>query len=226
MDLSEIREKFRDLTGRYDLVTPNNTDEGADFYINAGQRWLDRQLDFQGASAETTLSLSTGAYSADVTDLRAVKSVAVGQGGQDFAFLDKREYRPLRAYIENQQNSDQGQPRYYAIGRRAPGGRSVGSEELYFWPPTDGTYTAIVEGLFSSTVLSNNTDESFWSANFPDILIKAAAFRMEAMQRNTQGESDYRQSLQEDLENIDHDEVEEAIAGIDRVNNTWLDINL
>lgn len=224
MDLSEIREKFRDLSGRYDLVTANGTDEGADFFINAGQRWLDRQLDFQGASAVTTLSLSTDAYSASVNEVRAIKNVGITQDSDDFDFLVKTGYEGLKRHTMVADSSDSDEPRWYAFGRDAPGSRGNFNQEILIWPPTDAQRTLLVEGLFASTELSNDGDESFWSVNFPDILVKATMFKAEAFQRNTSGEQDFRQSLLDDLRGIDHDEVEEMIGDIERVRNSWRDI--
>jgi hypothetical protein len=47
MTLLEVRKKLVELSGKYDLVidTVDWVDNGANFYINAGQRWLDRKLD-------------------------------------------------------------------------------------------------------------------------------------------------------------------------------------
>lgn len=41
MNLFYVRKLFRQVTGRADLVDSNYGDVGADFYINAGQRFLD-----------------------------------------------------------------------------------------------------------------------------------------------------------------------------------------
>lgn len=232
MTLEEIRKKFRDLTGRTDLVGPQGSDMGADFFINAAQRWLDRKLEFRGGAAELSVALSTGDYSADlgahtstVSGLRAVKSVGVEDSDGDFQFLEREDYKDLKKHTQVASSSDNGTPRSFAIGRLAPANRTESEIRVLFWPPVEGSHTLVVEGLFSSTELQDDSDRSWWSEVHPLILVKAAAFRMEAMQRNTQGESDYRRSLMEDLQGIDHDMVEQDIAGRDQVDNTWRNIN-
>ena len=42
MNLLQIRTKFRDISGRFDLVNSDYSDNGADFYINEGRKFLDR----------------------------------------------------------------------------------------------------------------------------------------------------------------------------------------
>ena len=51
MNLLQIRQKFRTLSGRHDLVESDGSDNGADFYINAGQRHLDRLDETQKSPA-------------------------------------------------------------------------------------------------------------------------------------------------------------------------------
>ena len=50
MNLIQIREKFRDLSGRYDLVDDDATGT-ADFLINSGSKFLDRLAEVQKTTA-------------------------------------------------------------------------------------------------------------------------------------------------------------------------------
>lgn len=54
MDLSEVRAKFIQLSGRDDLVNADTTDNGANYFINAGQKFLDRMFGHEETSLEMT----------------------------------------------------------------------------------------------------------------------------------------------------------------------------
>lgn len=53
MNLLEIRKDFVMRSGRYDLATPEWEDNGADFFIRAGQRMLDKKGDFGSGQIAT-----------------------------------------------------------------------------------------------------------------------------------------------------------------------------
>jgi len=57
VDLSEVRAKFIELSGRDDLVNANDSDNGANYFINAGQKFLDRRFGHE----ETSLEMSADA---------------------------------------------------------------------------------------------------------------------------------------------------------------------
>ena len=59
MNYKDVRDKFVEISGRYDLITATNEDNGADFFLNAGQKYLDRFLDAGKAIAR---SLPTHPY--------------------------------------------------------------------------------------------------------------------------------------------------------------------
>jgi hypothetical protein len=47
MNLGEVRTKFIKISGRDDLVNADLTDNGANFYINAGQQFLDKRFGYE-----------------------------------------------------------------------------------------------------------------------------------------------------------------------------------
>ncbi|MFA5380300.1 MAG: hypothetical protein WC455_31350, partial [Dehalococcoidia bacterium] len=77
MDYRDLRKKFVELSGRYDLIKANETDNGADFFINAGQKILDRMQDSGKAKARYTVSLAAGTILVYTAGLRAIKGVWV-----------------------------------------------------------------------------------------------------------------------------------------------------
>ena len=51
MNLIEIRTMFRDISGRYDLVNTDLSDNGADIYIQQGQKSLERRTNYTPSTA-------------------------------------------------------------------------------------------------------------------------------------------------------------------------------
>jgi hypothetical protein len=47
LTLAQVRAKFRDISGRYDLVDGSNIDNGANFFIQEASKWLDKKADRQ-----------------------------------------------------------------------------------------------------------------------------------------------------------------------------------
>lgn len=228
MTLAEVRKKLVTLSGRYDLVEDaiDYDDNGADFFIQAGQRWLDRELAFEGELASITISLATSAYAVSLEASRAVKQVGV-MDSEEFDYLQKRSYSDLKKLSAVTSGVDSDRPSYYAlgIGRSSVSAvTSLADKELIVWPPADKQYTLVVEGQYQSNPLVQDDSVSFWSEYYPDMLIKAALMKAEPFNRNSTGERDYRQSLLADLLQLDHDVVEEQIAEIDRVDNSWREI--
>ncbi|MBU2249637.1 MAG: hypothetical protein KKD77_23015, partial [Gammaproteobacteria bacterium] len=78
--------------------------------------------------------------------------------------------------------------------------------------PTSEKLTVIINGLFYSAELINDTDENYWSAVHPLLLISAAIRATEIPNRNTQGLNDWTNVIRTDMEHLGFDLVEELIA--------------
>jgi len=221
MTLEEVRESLIEASGRYDLRS-SAAGPDVDFYIRAGQRWLDRQLDFPKNAGELEITISNGDAVVTFERNRAVKEVAVKE--DRWNYLKKRKFRDLRSEIPRASEADKAAPRYYAPGfekREA----NPGKKKLLLWPPADQEYRVLIVALFESAALENSEDKSFWSVRFPDLLVQAAQMKLEIFQRNTRGVQDMKSTLLEELQSIDHDTVEEDIANIDQRLSTWRDID-
>ena len=79
MTLQEIREKFVALSGRRDLVTPSGGDNGADFFVNAGQRHLDLLQPSAKSIARNFTLIPVSSYMVEVQDCYAVKEVWISK---------------------------------------------------------------------------------------------------------------------------------------------------
>jgi hypothetical protein len=75
MDLLHVRQKFRDLSGRYDLVNADGSDNGANFFINEACRQLDRSIETQKSYGTYMEILAIGTWNVQFNRCRAVQEV-------------------------------------------------------------------------------------------------------------------------------------------------------
>jgi len=241
MNLKELRTQFVKRNGRYDLVVDGVdwVDNGADFYINAGQRYIDRLDTVSKSEGRNFQPLASGDYYATFPFCRAVKEVYVMDGdGQ--TKLEKVDYDDLRDYYASRQSQlSTGQPLYYfpAGIRLVPESDRLTVDELdsmidwthviidpsynynavMVYPPADAAYTLEISGLFYSPELVNDDHESSWSVLHPEILLMAANRQMEIDYRNTQGVKDWELAIQSEILGLGKDLVEEHIADVDQM---------
>ncbi len=235
MSLLEVRTKFRQLSGRYDLVNSDYSDNGADFFIKAGQRFIERLFGFPLAAARLFRNPAEGEFYLNFTGCRAVQEVWAYDSDGKWQ-LEKKSIQDMRALLTKPSEADSGAPLYYApnvlrlaehIRDAVAGDESdIGDTQLasvykyqgiIFYPPAESGITLEVLGLFSSLELCNDGDCNFWTEMHPDVLISATFYSIESMNRNTQGANDWLATLTRQLEGIDKDMVEEDIAERDQM---------
>lgn len=74
-------------------------------------------------------------------------------------------------------------------------------------PIPDQPISVEVEGLFYSVPLKEETDQSFWTTNHPELLLQASLRELEIVHRNTQGVRDWDQAIQTSTTLIEQDHV-------------------
>lgn len=229
MSLLAVRNKFLEITGRQDLVTPGMA-IGADSLINAGQKMLDRMLDGGKSYARYHVDLDTSQILVPLPGCRAVKKVYVGSATER-NYLDKVDQYYLRDYYNEPIASlTLGEPSYYALVHARPyPGEVVPSEYNQEWlfddvidrgheqfnsilimpPPDTDTYTLEVWGLFYSDTLVNDTDTSYWTEQHEMLLVHAAVFQLEQLYRNSEGMKAALEAIKMETDEINKDLVEE-----------------
>jgi hypothetical protein len=235
MDLVTLREQFVKLSGRYDLVvdTTDWEDSGADFFIQAGQDYLDRYYATPKATNTIFEKLDTGEWYLTFSKCRVIKEVWINNT-EGRSRLTKKDmswlYQKYSALISE---TDNGTPLYYCPARL----RSTDSTDqialgaffnyvkddsdalrgiLIFVPP-DEAIVVEIQGLFYSDTLTLDTDESYWSENWPAILIKAALYQVEVFNRNTEGMKDWKLAIEDEFLGLDKDNVEEEVSDINQI---------
>jgi len=238
MTLKEIRALFETRSGRSDLVNTDGSDNGADFYIQSGQRTLDRMTETNKSWARSFKTLAAGDYYAIFKGCRAVKEVwlSTSDGRTRLTKISQSEFR--KTYNEDAPDEiDQGDSLVYCLIslRTYPDGDDVVIDYLYdhelvmedtddfeymgiiFSPPPDEAAQLEVFGLFYSTTLSADGDESYWSVNHPEILLMAALYHLEVSYRNTEGAKDWLGAMNLELMNLEKDWVENEIADVTQI---------
>jgi len=222
MTLLQVRTQFVKQTGRYDLVVDATSwaDNGADYYIQAGQRMLDRLLEFPKDEGEMSFTLATSAISTTLRNVRSVREVAVvDTQDSTIRYLTRRSIKDMRENYGDEKaslnNVTPGEPNSWSLGwLRTNTSASTTTEGntkvLITMPPADRTYTIYLRGLFGSTSLSNDTSVSFWSIQHPDVLIWAALYQLEVSYRNFEGSQAVLTNLLRMVQDIDNEVVEQG----------------
>ena len=240
MNLLQIRQQLRTVSGRNDLVNNDGSNNGADFYINAGQRHLDRLDTTQKSFGICHRFCDVGFHAVTFPYCRAIKEVWAATITARWQ-LEKKNLQDLIAgyFTKLPSAIDKGTSLYYAptITRAVPETFNSASDTFEAYsgyvdiisanhfayncvliaPPTNEKLLVEVKGLFYTDELVNDLDKNYWSEVHPDILIMAAMRHIEIINRNTQGVNDWNSSITTEISNIGKDLVEEEIAEVTQI---------
>ncbi|MBW8034152.1 MAG: hypothetical protein FVQ79_00340 [Planctomycetes bacterium] len=233
MNLQEVRLWFVQESGRYDLVVSPSavTDNGADKYVNAGQRMLDRMMEFPKDEGEFSFTIATSAISTSISNVMSVRAVSVfDTSDKTIRYLERRSMREMRELYGGEvgalDNVTPGEPRTWSLGwlrtNLASNSSAIvgATKKLVTMPPADRSYTIKVAGLFNTAVLSTNTSVSFWSDQHPDVLVLAALYRLEVGYRNFEGSRALLDNIIKEIELIDSETVEQSIVEKDQLKDS------
>ncbi len=232
---SLVKAKFIEITGRADLADPAAAFD-AGFFINEGQKFLDRLFNRGKTEARHFVNLVAGQILVPLQNVRSFKEVWLFDGETRVPLTVESAFALREYYNEPVANLTSGPPEYYApiVIRPYPKDlTSVGlnqvwavqdmkltSHETYnailLKPPVDASniYTLEIAGLFYTDALSVDADKSYWTETNELLLIFAAAYMAELTYRNTEGARDWLGSIMTIAEGLDKDIVEEQITGI------------
>jgi len=233
MNLLQLRTKFRRVSGRFDLVNEDFSDNGVDFFINEARKFLDRMNETQKSWGTCFRFIDVGRYSAQFPYCRAVKEVWAATTTARWQLKKKNLQDLIAGYLTGSPSSrTTGIPLYYspAITRYIPENAAADTFEAFVeWvdipagtaheynsiiinvPPSE-KISVEVKGLFYSAELVNETDENYWSVAHPLLLIMATMRQLEVINRNTQGVNDWTGSITTEMTQLGFDLVEELIA--------------
>ena len=227
MILAAVRAKFVELSGRYDLVNDDGSDNGADWYINKGQRFLDRRVNHRKTKASIFKELEVGEWYAEFEHCRSVRQVWVNNGTARVQMERKTisELKDLFSAVISA--ADNGSPMYFApavirstdltdkdnlgefYDRKIDDSYSL--HGVVILPPPDEAVVVEVYGKFYTEPLTTDSDENYWTAEHDEILLKAALYELEGFYRNSEGMKDWLGFMTMDIEDLDKDEVLDSL---------------
>jgi len=238
MNLLEIRQKFREISGRFDLVNGDGSDNGANFYINEGRKYLDRLDETQKSWASHFVFMEESLFSVQFPYCRAIKEVWAGSTTARWQ-LEKKSLQDITTGYLSGMPSDResGVPLYFSpiITRYVPENLPASSFEAFIGfvdipagnvptyngiivnVPTDERLVIEIRGLFYSHELTLDTDSNYWSVVHPLLLIMATMRQIEIVNRNTQGVNDWTTSITDEMKQLGMDLVEELIAEVTQI---------
>lgn len=86
---------------------------------------------------------------------------------------------------------------------------------IIFMPPADALHTIVTFGQFHNKPFSAETDENYWSEEYPALLTLAACFQYEQFMRNTEGAKDYKAGADNWVHGIAADRVQEQLVEVE-----------
>jgi len=235
MNLLQIRQQFRTLSGRFDLVNIDGSDNGANFFINEGRKFLDRKDDTKNSFASRYKVLNTGRFSASVEQCRAIQEVWMATTAGRWQLEKKSLQDLMTGYLSGfPTGRTNGTPLYYApcivryipegaipsdIGAfigfvENPAGNSSDFNSILLNVPVDRQSMLDIRGLYYSKELVADTDVNYWSECNPSLLLMSAMRYIEVFNRNTQGVKDWESAMSTDIKQLGMDFIEQQIAEV------------
>lgn len=236
MEIKELSEILIKESGRYDLQNADGTDNGLLRYLNSGQRMLDRKANILQSSARNYTAVDEGAYYLTIPECRIVETVwlldqPMGEDATRIPLTELPWDNLQMRFPKVASNNTLGKPLFYARGsfRSAPSNELNIAENMnsfagfddtfvddgydvngiFFGPPSDAQYGFQIVGKFYTKSIDAKTTSTMWSVLHPELLIMAARFWMEVMNRNTEGRRDWESVINDQLVDLDKDKVEQ-----------------
>lgn len=238
MNLLEVRKLFREVSGRYDLVNDDGSDNGANLYINEASRWLDRTGEIHKSRASYMVILTAGSWAVRIPFCRAIKEVWVTTANGRIQ-LEKKRLQDLIAafYSQIPANWTNATPEFYSptISRYIPDDVSLATlatfavyigvitnldydyDAVIFSSPVDQDTLIEVIGLFYSNRLANDDDENHWSRLNPMLLVQATIRQTCVVSGNKPLLDSIDRGLDGELHRLGLDVTEQIISEIDQM---------
>ena len=238
MTLRELRKRFIEMSGRYDLWNDDGSNNGADFFIHRGQRHLENLLSNGRQDAEHHVMLS-GTSQFCLPDVRVVKDVYVKGVEQKRTKLTRISLEQARAYLVEEPAGALAPEFYCVVNSRGAYGEPVADDGSCFVSiiqetATHLTYNQVgiflfprisagnvinvtVETTTREPLLLLDDDFNFWTTEWPEALLYASMRTMEISYRNSQGVKDWDAAISSILVPFDMDWVEDDMQNATRM---------
>ena len=216
MTLKEIRKQFIEQSGRYDLGIQQTDgtflDNGANYYINAGLRMLGGLIDVPAAEYIKTANIVAGENTISIPKVATVtKLMYRTNGGTDEGGWFPIIYVPFYEFINTYPdalNDDADTSSYtgiecFTVMSDIDNSALFASRSIVL----NSKMTDALEFKYMYTLiqsLSAETDINFYTVNYPELVVDASCYRLEAGYRNTEGMKDWMNAMRPTLDAIDN----------------------
>ena len=234
MNLLQVRTQFVKISGRYDLVVDTSAwvDNGANYYLQAGQDMLERIVGIlpnsEGRIWET---LSVGGYYVSFQKrCRFISDVWVNTSDERYQ-LKKKSWEWMKGeFPDIISASYNGEPLYYCPAKlRRVDATDQGATGIFYnytladskdyrgiliLPATDEQIDIEIVGTFYQPALSLDADTNIWTILHPDTLIKAAVYQLELFYKDRYKLKNLMDAIMQDTLEIGKDVVEEEVTAV------------
>ena len=209
MTFAEIRTEFIKLSGRGDFADAAGSD--AEFFIKAGYDYLSSLVPTVNKYGDIVNTQTAGSVTLTLNESRAIKQLYRHDGSLRVK-LTKITYEEFLAKFGG--NDSSGVPSYWAPFTKANGNCA----KLGPKPAADTTITAVTlkyDRFRDSTPADWAETESTWlSINYPDLIIQACLYKLEIFYRNMEGAKGWLEGIKEGIRGIDFDIVETEMSDV------------
>lgn len=214
MNFKEVKQAFRQASGRYGLIGEDGTDNGGAKFIQWGQDMLNLMLPRVWNKTAQPVVIVAGQYLVHFPYTRSIDRVWIFDANSiRIELIKKNESSLLSEYTNLSDTSIRGIPLYWAPSIRRPSGLEASmTRTILLAPPADQGYQMEIEKHFKAEAFEEDEDESFWSVNYPNTLIHAACYQLELFYRNTEGAKDWKAAIMEVINGLDNDEVRNTLT--------------
>lgn len=238
MNLLEVRKQFREISGRYDLVNNDGSNNGADFYINEASKWLDKMVETSKSGASFMAVVNAGDWYVKFPYARAVKEIWISTANGRYQLTKLIMQDMIASFFRgNPSTWVNGVPKYYSptITRYIPEDVSPANLAIFATyvgliasdtsnynavilssPVTENTLVEVI-GYFYSKILAEDDDENYWSTVNPMLLIQATARQVSIITGNKPMTDSMDRGINSELSNLEKDLVEQGISEIDQM---------
>lgn len=238
MNLKEIRKQLVTLSGRFDLWNDDGSDNGADFFIRAGQRYAENLMHFD--KAESFLEIAVQDKNVLLLPrARAIKKITMRMENGTESELPRCSYIQARKFLASQNELNDRPSHYFVLRSRGNDEETpqwitkveniseadvvntgfLNASGIVLVPAFSASSEFIVhiQGVFREPFLAEETDENYWTLEWPQLLLYAALREIEVTYRNTQGIRDWDTAIAALTITLEHDHVLDESHDVDQM---------
>lgn len=222
MELSELRSLFLQLSGRYDLVDPDDFTQpaGCDVYLVEGSRFLDRKMTTANDMDSIFCKIKVDSYFLSFAEARVIKEVWFYDTSERIKLVEYPRDKIRLLFGDILTGVTKAAPYTYGTvrGKKVSGASpadflteiklSTTDMNGIVYNPSDRVGTIEVVGKFYSPNLIDE-EENYWSVHHGMLLVWAAMYNLEISYRNTEGSKDWLRAISDAVASIEMDHVEE-----------------